>query len=191
NRVNVGGPSRSKYPTQGGNQKGKHQYKKPYSRPSGNNQDQRPYRPIASAVGNGANRNQNQEFTRRCFKCGKPDHLANSCPVDRIVCFKCGNVGHMSRDCSNQRVDPVVNNVRATRQKENGRVYTLSGVEASQSEDLIQGSCNMAGNLLTVLFDSGATHSFISMDRVKQLKLPVTPLPYDLIISTPTAKPLM
>ncbi|XP_045791732.1 uncharacterized protein LOC123886460 [Trifolium pratense] len=75
NRVNVGGPSRSKYPTQGGNQKGKHQYKKPYSRPSGNNQNQRPYRPITSALGNGANRNPNQEFTRRCFKCGKPYHL--------------------------------------------------------------------------------------------------------------------
>ncbi|PNY16525.1 retrotransposon-related protein [Trifolium pratense] len=97
----------------------------------------------------------------------------------------------MSRDCMNKKVEPVVNNVRAARQKEKGRVYTISGAEASQSDDLIQGSCNMAGNLLTVLFDSGATHSFISMDRVKQLNLPVTPLPFDLIISTPTAKPLV
>jgi hypothetical protein len=48
----------------------------------------------------------------------------------------------------------------------------------------------MSGNLLTVLFDSGATHSFISMDRVKQLNLPTTSLPFDLIVSTPTAEPI-
>jgi hypothetical protein len=49
---------------------------------------------------------------------------------------------------------------------------------------------DMSGNLLTVLFDSGATHSFISMDRVKQLNLPTTSLPFDLIVSTPTAEPI-
>jgi hypothetical protein len=97
----------------------------------------------------------------------------------------------VSKECTSQKVGPVANNTRIAKHKEKGRVYTISGVEASQSEDLIQGSCDMAGNLLTVLFDSGATHSFIFIDRVKQLNLPVRPLPFDLIVSTPTAKPLV
>jgi hypothetical protein len=92
NQGNGGGPSRSKYSTQGWNQRGKQPYKKPYSRPSGNNQNQRPYRPNAPAVGNGSNRNQNQESTRRCFKCGKPDHFADTCPLKGILCFKCGDI---------------------------------------------------------------------------------------------------
>ena len=138
-RGNAGGPSRSKYPTSGWSQKGKQLFKKPYSRPLGNDQNRRPYRPVASAIGNGLDRNQNQETTRRCFKCGKQDHLANTCPVKGMVCFKCGKIGHMARECMDAKAEPVMSNVRAAKQKEKGRVYTISGVEASQSENLIQG----------------------------------------------------
>lgn len=61
----------------------------------------------------------------------------------------------------------MVNNVQATRPRAKGCVYTMSGVAASQSEDLIQGICSIAGFPLKVLYDSGATHSFISFDCVK------------------------
>lgn len=167
NRNNVGGPSRWKHPSQGSNQKGKSPQKKPYSRPSNNNRNQQSYRPVAYAFGGGQTKNQPQDNTRRCFKCGKTYHLENTCPVKGLVCYQCGEAGHMARDCSNPRAVPKMNNVKAVKPTVRGRVYTLNGAEASQSEDLIQGSCGMSGNLLTVLFDSGATHSFISMDRVK------------------------
>lgn len=54
----------------------------------------------------------------------------------------------------------------------------MSDVEVSQSKDLIQGNCDIVGNSFTVLYDSDATHSFISLDCVKQLKLSVHSLSF-------------
>ena len=44
----------------------------------------------------------------------------------------------------------------------------------------------MNGKTLTVLYDSGATHSFIYLDCVTKLLLPIFELPYDLILSALT-----
>ena len=42
------------------------------------------------------------------------------------------------------------------------------------------------GTQLSVLFDFGATHSFISIDCVKKPNLPVHELDVELVVSTPT-----
>ena len=55
---------------------------------------------------------------------------------------------------------------------------------------MIQGTCEVDGKVLTVLFDSGASHSFISCDCMSALQLPASELPYDLLVSTPTNKPI-
>lgn len=62
----------------------------------------------------------------------------------------------------------------------------MSEAEASQSDDLIQGKCLIASRLLTVLYDSSASQAFISYDCAKQLNLPISPLLFDLIVSTAT-----
>ena len=46
----------------------------------------------------------------------------------------------------------------------------------------------MDDSTLTVLYDLGATHSFISLDCVNRLKLHVSELPYDLFVCTLTGK---
>ena len=76
------------------------------------------------------------------------------------------------------------------RPKTTGRVFTMNGTEVVQSEDLIQGKCIINGHLVNVLYDSGATHSFISHEYVKHLKFPISLLPYDLTVSTPTNVPV-
>ncbi|XP_052726148.1 uncharacterized protein LOC108322100 [Vigna angularis] len=69
-----------------------------------------------------------------------------------------------------------------------GRVYALTGAEAAKSGTLIIGCCSIAGRDLNVLFDSGATHSFLSETLIQELNLPVKELQYDLIVSTPASK---
>ena len=51
---------------------------------------------------------------------------------------------------------------------------------------MIRGKCEVNGKTLTVLFDLGATHSFISFDYMNELQLPMFRLLYDLLVSIPT-----
>jgi len=67
-----------------------------------------------------------------------------------------------------------------------GRVFAFSGAKASQSDNLVRGICSILGTQLSVLFDYGATHSFISFDCAKKLKLSVRELGFELVVSTPT-----
>ncbi|XP_027364431.1 uncharacterized protein LOC113871537 [Abrus precatorius] len=66
-----------------------------------------------------------------------------------------------------------------------GRVFAMSGAEASQSEEMIRGKCIIKGRLLDVLFDSGVMHSFISVDCMKSLNLYVTELSCNVVVTTP------
>jgi len=52
----------------------------------------------------------------------------------------------------------------------------MSGAEASGSGNLVMGSCMIAGSSCFVLYDSGATHSFVSNACVERLGLPVCEL---------------
>ena len=87
----------------------------------------------------------------------------------------------MFRDCQQGKKD----NQPSPRPQTNGRVFALTGGKTATSTDLIKGTCFIKNVPLIVLFDSGATHSFISNDCVKKLHLPVSKLPYDLCVSTP------
>jgi len=105
-----------------------------------------------------------------------------------LTCYNCNKKGHIQRDCplpkkeQNGTTSQQTTSVRST-----GRVFTLDAAEASKSKNLIQGECFIRGIPLLVLFDSGATHSFISYACVKKFKLPVSPLKTNLVISTPTS----
>ena len=68
-------------------------------------------------------------------------------------------------------------------------MFALSGTEAAESEDLIQGTCLIQGVPLIVLYVPGATHSFIAYNCVKKMKLPVSRLLLSLSVAVPTDKP--
>ena len=69
-----------------------------------------------------------------------------------------------------------------------GRVFVMTGAEAAGSDGLIQGTCFIAGRGLKVLFDSRATHSFVSSLCVDELGLPVRELHFELLVSTPASE---
>ncbi|XP_017428965.1 uncharacterized protein LOC108337039 [Vigna angularis] len=131
----------------------------------------------------------------RCYGCGG-SHYLSSCPqrTNFRRCNRCHKEGHYERDCPMGR--------RATSQPQHagrsqhrggirpqatGRVYALTGTEAASSGDLIFGTCVLGGRSCMVLFDSGATHSFVSETCARELGLPVRELQYDLTVSTPTS----
>ena len=66
-------------------------------------------------------------------------------------------------------------------------MFALSGVDAAQFDDLIQGMCFISQVPLVVLYDLGVMHSVISRVRVEKLALPVSSLRFYLIVDTPAS----
>ena len=63
----------------------------------------------------------------------------------------------------------------------------MTGAEAVGSGNLVIGRCMIAGESLCVLYDSGVTHSFVSIACVERLGLSVCELHCELVVSTPTS----
>ncbi|XP_073219686.1 uncharacterized protein [Cicer arietinum] len=122
----------------------------------------------------------------------KEGHKISECPIRPRVCYICQKPDHFANECPERKDDRAVNrnniNDNVVRPTAKGRVYHINGEETSSSSELIQGECLIAGKSLNVIYDSGATHSFISLDWVDSLQLIVTTLPFDLVVTLPSTE---
>ncbi|XP_047175538.1 uncharacterized protein LOC124842957 [Vigna umbellata] len=130
-----------------------------------------------------------------CYQCGGP-HLRWACPqlAGGKHCNKCGRNGHSDQECNvgGRAVMRPPNAGRAQqgrggRAQATGRVYAITGAEAARSGTFITSTCLLFGKPCDVLYDSGATHSFISKACVEKLGLVESELQFDLVVSTPAA----
>ncbi|XP_014511637.1 uncharacterized protein LOC106770336 [Vigna radiata var. radiata] len=128
-----------------------------------------------------------------CFICGGP-HFKTDCPKQRnaMFCVRCNRNGHLERDC-NMGSRAFSRPPNAGRfQQESGRtqaagwVYAITGAEASSAGKIITSTCLLHGMPCCVLFDSGATHSFISKACVDRLGLAEREMQLDMVVSAPT-----
>ncbi|CAJ2662214.1 unnamed protein product [Trifolium pratense] len=107
----------------------------------------------------------------KCFNCGRLGHKSNVCQV-KVTCFNCGEEGHKSPMCKKPK-------------KTMGKVFALSGDDADQGDNLIRGTCFIYNTPLIAIIDTGATHSFISVDCMKRLSIPVSEMSGCMEIETP------
>lgn len=115
----------------------------------------------------------------KCYSRGKA-HYKNNCPNGSGArkCFKCWKEGHIVIDCTSvegsgsqpQRFG-LSQPRGGSRPHAVGRVYVMTGSEAVGSGNLIISSCLLYGKICCVLFDLGATDSFVYEECVEKLGL--------------------
>nr|GEW64238.1 hypothetical protein [Tanacetum cinerariifolium] len=118
-----------------------------------------------------------------CTICGKL-HLGKVCHRATGAYFECGEVGHLAKDCkkcSTSSKGNKNNKPHAT----SGRVFALTTEQAANAPGTILGTLYMYDRGVFVLFDTGSTHSVVSIAFSKHLKVPPIPLDNALSLSTP------
>jgi len=106
------------------------------------------------------------EGYRRCNNCGKEGHFGKDCPtLARAMVRPPVQTPHQHQ----QRIG-------GDRPQAIGRVYAMTGAEATGLGNLVMGYCVIARVRCCELYDFGATHSFVSNACVERLGLPVCEL---------------
>nr|KYP47022.1 Transposon Ty3-I Gag-Pol polyprotein [Cajanus cajan] len=168
----------------------------PYGSKRGESQRKLYDRPQSQQGGSGSRQSsstasggrQSGGATLRCYRCAGP-HFIRDCPYTESRCFRCHQMGNESTNCpargrperSTQRSD-VGERLTTT-----GRVFALTGAEASNFSDLVKGKGKAAGKDVIILFDSGAMHSFISYACAAMLGIPVCDMGLRLLVSMPAS----
>ncbi|XP_015939994.1 uncharacterized protein LOC107465529 [Arachis duranensis] len=87
-----------------------------------------------------------------CKQCEK-EHGNRSCQFGSPNYYACGEPGHIAKDC------PKGFTQNPVKTQQQGRVFAITIDDVVQSDALIQGQCYVKNRFLTVLYDSGASHS--------------------------------
>jgi hypothetical protein len=102
------------------------------------------------------------------------------------ACFKCGLTDHYAWQCPTRSTTPGAGNQLKPQGQQNfmhGRVNHMTSDEARQAPDIVLGMFLASSHPGTILFDSRASHSFISSSFVAKHSLPITTMKHTMLVS--------
>ncbi|GKV11419.1 hypothetical protein SLEP1_g22680 [Rubroshorea leprosula] len=108
-----------------------------------------------------------------CHVCGKVGHTRDQCHIVTGACFKCGKQGHRIANCP--LLDPKAQSTQPTSPQSSTTTAT----------DVITGTLPVNFDYAHVLFDLGASHSFIARSYALKRALPVDTSDCELHVDTP------
>nr|GFA54393.1 putative reverse transcriptase domain-containing protein [Tanacetum cinerariifolium] len=116
--------------------------------------------------------------------CGKL-HPGRACHRITGACFSCGLTRHMAKDYPMNGRSGSKGNGNDQQLVAKGKVFSFTRDQAANSLGTVSGTLLMNDRVVFGLFDTGATHSVISITLDKYINIPPTLLNFTLSISTP------
>ncbi|GKV24657.1 hypothetical protein SLEP1_g34241 [Rubroshorea leprosula] len=118
-----------------------------------------------------------------CQFCGKVGHTRDQCHIATGACFRCGKQGHQIANCP--LLDPKTQSTQSTSQQgSTNQGAPKQNVDEAAATDVITGTLPVNSDFAHVLFDSGASHSFIARSYALKRALPVDTSDCELHVDT-------
>ncbi|XP_022003904.1 uncharacterized protein LOC110901381 [Helianthus annuus] len=103
---------------------------------------------------------------KSCYNCGQERHPYYRCPNPSRTCYNCFQPGHIKAECPKlqQKTDKEARKEEAPRAK--GRMFQITTEEARDHPNVVSGIFSLNLMPTYVLFDTGASRSFVSSELV-------------------------
>jgi hypothetical protein len=128
-----------------------------------------------------------------CSHCGRPGHVFRDCREKNLICYNSQEVGHVKSNCPRLNSGPKKADTKDTGAsgsggkkpeptRAKGRAFQITAEEATEAPDVVTGTFTVNSVPVRVLFDSGADFSFVRMELVKRIGVPIVPLTKTIVI---------
>jgi hypothetical protein len=126
------------------------------------------------------NNAQNTGVVGPCYSCGQSGHYANRCPRKPANQTPAPGINHnINRNANNSASTPARQN------QARARVNLVAVEDAQAAPNVIIGMILINDNGAIVLFDYGASHSFVAANFVQKYNIPLSMLKNRMIVSSP------
>ncbi|KAJ0460799.1 putative RNA helicase transcription factor interactor and regulator CCHC(Zn) family [Helianthus annuus] len=112
-----------------------------------------------------------------CYKCGEEGHTSYKCPNNPKTCFNCFQKGHIKSKCPKLQQGSKKEGKNEESSKAKGRMFQITSEEAKSHPNVVSGIFLLNSIPVYVLFDTGATMSFISNEITQHPSFKIERMP--------------